>query len=64
MKELCALLLLLSLGCTTVVSDGVPKTHDEWAVRCMRISEDNQPNKPERFQACGQQWNAWEKENR
>jgi len=64
MYQFSALLLLLTLGCATVVSDGVPQTYDEWAVRCTRIAEDNQPNKHERFDVCVQQWSAWVAEQR
>jgi hypothetical protein len=55
-----ALAFLFLLGC----SSPTPASNEEWAARCTRIMEDEQPNKHERFEACVQDWESWLKANR
>ena len=60
--RLASILVALSLGCAstaTTYSTGVPENNNEWAERCLRIGEDQYPDKQERFQECTEKWRVW-----
>lgn len=59
---LIVVLLMCSKGCTAVRATGTPSSSEDWAVRCLRISErEAQPETiPEDFARCADAWKAWE----